>query len=135
MTRRLQLTPSNLRAKSQANVFFLRTVLVSAGRGAGLGALQPEGLRAFRGGLGEVLRAVQALHDLLHVVVAALHRLALQRELLLHVLHHPARLFFKPLPPFREGKGGKKRRGGSKTLIADDSSRNNSPKESLATSL
>lgn len=134
MTRRLQLTPSNLRAKSQANFSFLRTVLVSAGRGAGLGALQPEGLRAFRGGLGEVLRPVQALHDLLHVVVAALHRLALQRELLLHVLHHPARLFFKPLPPFREGRK-KKRGGGGKTLIADDSSRNNSPKESLATSL
>lgn len=51
-------------------------------------ALQPEGLHTFRGGLGEVLRAVQALHNLLHVVIAGLHRLVFHRKLVLHVLHH-----------------------------------------------
>lgn len=64
------------------------TVLLSAGRGAVLAALQPEGLRTFGGRLGEVLRAVQTLHDLVHVVIAGLHRLAFQGELILHVLHH-----------------------------------------------
>lgn len=53
-----------------------------------IAALKPEGLRAFRGGFGEVGRAVQALHDLLHVEITGLHRLALQSELILHVFHH-----------------------------------------------
>ena len=76
-------------AKKSDKTQFLRTALVCAGRGAVLGALQPEGLHTFRGGLVEVLRAVQALHDLVHVVIAGLHRLAFQRKLVLHVLHHP----------------------------------------------
>lgn len=66
----------------------LRTVLVSAGRRAMFAALKPVGLPAFRGGLGEVLRAVQTLHDLVHVVIAGLHRLTLQGKLILHILHH-----------------------------------------------
>lgn len=66
----------------------LRTALVPAGRSAVFAALKPEGLRAFRGSFGEVGRAVQALHDLLHVEITGLHRLALQRELILHVFHH-----------------------------------------------
>lgn len=61
-----------------------------------LAALQPEGLHTFRGRLAEVLRAVQALDDLVHVVIAGLHRLALQGELILHVLHH---LHTSPMSP------------------------------------
>lgn len=66
----------------------LRTGLVRAGRRAVFAALKPERLRAFRGGFGEVGRAVQALHDLLHVEIAGLHRLVLERKLILHVFHH-----------------------------------------------
>lgn len=73
---------------------FLRTVLVSAGRGAVFATLKPEGLHTFRGRLAEVLRAVEALDDLIHVVIAGLHRLAFQGKLILHVLHHLNR---KPL--------------------------------------
>lgn len=79
----------------------LRTALVPAGRSAVLAALKPEGLRAFRGGFGEVGRAVQALHDLLHVEIAGLHRLALQRELILHVFHHFIPDQFNPNTPSR----------------------------------
>lgn len=106
------------------HIHLARTVLVSARGGARVGALQPEGLRAFRGGLGEVLPSVQALHDLLHVVVAALHHLTLQRELLLHVLHHRKRFFFffvfffKPLPTLRARvKNGRLRRQQKAAII------------------
>lgn len=73
-------------------------------------ALKPEGLRTFRGGLCEVLRAVQALHDLVHVVIAALHRLALQRKLILHVFHHLNRdpLDFNQMPPLKKKRKEKK---------------------------
>lgn len=81
------LTSGSTRAEEKR----LRTVLLRARRRAVFAALEPEGLHTLRGGLGEVLRAVQALHDLVHVVVAGLHRLAFQGKLILQILHHPQR--------------------------------------------